>query len=151
MSFVKSLEDAKVVTKPWGFATIGEVSGVGEVWLNFKKGEGVGENSKEYAAKIVYIKAGTRSSLQLHKEKRETNYVVSGSAEIWFGDNPESLTKEIANPGEIFNVSPGLWHRVVAISDLVMFEASTPQVDDVIRFQDDAGRSDGRIQSEHGS
>jgi hypothetical protein len=52
-------------------------------------------------------------------------------------------------PGTIFNVQPGYVHRVVATTDLEFIEASTTELDDVIRLQDDAGRTHGRIQSEH--
>jgi quercetin dioxygenase-like cupin family protein len=51
--------------------------------------------------------------------------------------------------GVIFDVSPGYVHRVVAITDLEFMEASTIELDDVIRLQDDAGRTHGRIQDEH--
>jgi dTDP-glucose pyrophosphorylase len=40
-------------------------------------------------------------------------------------------------------------HRVIAISDLILQEVSPPEVDDVIRIEDDANRPDGKIESEH--
>ena len=151
MNFVKSEVEAKLVVKPWGFANIGGVSAVGETWLNFSKDEEVGQEEKRYVLKRIYIKAGTRSSLQLHHKKMETNYVVSGSAEIWLENEYGKIEKELAEPGNFFTVPCGRKHRVVALTDLIMLEASTPEVDDVIRFQDDAGRPDGRIESEHKS
>ena len=48
-----------------------------------------------------------------------------------------------------FDVLPGFVHRVVAITDLEFIEASTTELDDVIRLQDDGGRTHGRISYEH--
>ena len=46
---------------------------------------------------------------------------------------------------------PGQIHRVVADTDLVFIEASTKELDDVIRLADDASRGHGKIDSEHGN
>jgi hypothetical protein len=51
--------------------------------------------------------------------------------------------------GVVFDVHPGYVHRVVATTDLEFMEASTPELDDVIRLQDDSGRTHGRISYEH--
>jgi mannose-6-phosphate isomerase-like protein (cupin superfamily) len=51
--------------------------------------------------------------------------------------------------GVSFNVKPGFVHRVVAVSDLEFIEVSTSELDDIIRLQDDLGRSHGKILSEH--
>ena len=40
-------------------------------------------------------------------------------------------------------------HGVVALTDLILQEVSTPEVDDVIRIEDDRQRGDGKILSEH--
>ena len=52
-------------------------------------------------------------------------------------------------PGVTFTITPGIVHRVVAITDLEFVETSTTELDDVYRLQDDAGRTHGRIISEH--
>ena len=49
----------------------------------------------------------------------------------------------------MFNVKPGYVHRVMATTDLEFMETSTTELDDVIRLQDDAGRTHGRISYEH--
>jgi mannose-6-phosphate isomerase class I len=54
-------------------------------------------------------------------------------------------------PGVVFHVRPGFVHRVVATTDLEFMEASTTELDDVIRLQDDQGRTHGKIVSEHTS
>ena len=51
--------------------------------------------------------------------------------------------------GVVFNVTPGYVHRVIATTDLTFIEASTRELDDVFRLQDDSGRTHGRISYEH--
>jgi hypothetical protein len=51
--------------------------------------------------------------------------------------------------GLVFHIKPGEIHRVEAITDITLIEASTPEVDDVIRLHDDEGRANGRIDSEY--
>jgi quercetin dioxygenase-like cupin family protein len=43
-------------------------------------------------------------------------------------------------PGEILDVPTGKTHRVIAIEDSVIIEVSTPELDDVVRVEDDYGR-----------
>jgi mannose-1-phosphate guanylyltransferase len=142
----------KVVNKPWGH----------ETWI-------ADGTITPYALKRILFKAGNRTSLQVHEYKVETNYVLSGTGKLYKskeifnltdfldqGMTPEQVeqyesTLEIIElcPGTVFNVQPGYVHRVVATTDLEFIEASTTELDDVIRLQDDAGRTHGRIQSEH--
>jgi hypothetical protein len=37
-------------------------------------------------------------------------------------------------------VTPGTVHRFRAVSDCLLFEVSTPELDDVVRIEDDYGR-----------
>lgn len=120
----------KVVTKPWGK----------EEWL---------ELNDRYCYKRIYINAGYKTSFQYHNLKTETNYIISGEAEIWLEDNDGIVNKTIMKAGEYFNVTPTKKHRVIAITDLILQEVSTPEVDDVIRIEDDSNRPDGKIDNEH--
>ena len=142
----------KIVSKPWGH----------ETWISDGQ-------RMPYALKRILFKAGHRSSLQVHQYKKETNHVVSGSGVLllgngifptedylrgllngdtyqWYMDDLSSYTLE---PGMSFDVNPGIIHRVIAVTDLEFIEASTPELDDVIRLQDDSNRRNGRIDSEH--
>ena len=58
--------EAKVVTKPWGK----------EVWINYRKGEEIGDEEKRYVMKKLYITKGTKTSFQYHHKKVETNFLV---------------------------------------------------------------------------
>ena len=120
----------KEVTKPWGK----------EIWL---------ELNERYCYKRIYINAGTRTSFQYHNFKRETNYLIKGEAEIWLENDAGVVEKFKMKEGEFFNVTPPKKHRVIAITDIILQEVSTPEVDDVIRIEDDTKRPDGKIESEH--
>lgn len=120
----------KIVKKPWGK----------EVWL---------ELNDRYCYKRIYINAGYKTSFQYHRQKLETNYIIEGQAEIWLENDQGTIDKKIMKAGEFFTVRPPKKHRVIAVTDLILQEVSTPEVDDVIRIEDDTGRSDGRIDNEH--
>jgi len=43
-------------------------------------------------------------------------------------------------PGAVFDNPPGRRHRIEAVEELRLLEVSTPQLDDVVRVEDDYGR-----------
>lgn len=125
---------AKRVSKAWGF----------EQWL-------VHENAP-FAAKLIFIKAGTRTSLQYHREKEELNMLLSGKARLHYRRTQDSPTESLVMESEAFaHVRPNTVHRVEALTDIWLMEVSTTQLDDVVRLEDDWKRADGRIESEHRS
>lgn len=144
--------EAKKVTKPWGY----------ELWI----ADGV---RTPYANKQILFLAGNRTSLQVHQKKFETNYVLSGTGFLEISDrffnvnlflkgnmpqeeidnHIKALRRVELTPGVIFDVTPGHLHRVNAITDLTFIETSTCELDDVVRLQDDAKRTHGKIDSEH--
>ena len=121
----------KIVSKPWGQ----------EEWV---------AHNDMYVLKIITLKKGFRTSLQYHNQKHETNYVEQGRILCWLENDRGEIEKIDMGPGSTFVVVPGRKHRVEALEDTRMFEASTPHLDDVIRVQDDFQRPDGRIAAEHG-
>jgi mannose-6-phosphate isomerase len=120
----------KEVKKPWGK----------EIWL---------ELNDRYCYKRIHIQAGCKTSLQRHIQKLETNYVIEGEAEVWLEDDDGTIRLRRVTKDDVFTVHPPKVHRVVALTDLILQEVSTPEVDDVVRLQDDFGRPDGRIECEH--
>ena len=130
---------AKVVVKPWGR----------EVWINFRKGEEIGDEPKRYIMKKLYIKKGTKTSFQYHEHKVETNFLIEGSVEAWFEDKKGHIDVKVLGPGSIWSIPAGTKHRIVTLEDVILTESSSPEVDDVIRIEDDTLRGDGRIQDEH--
>ncbi len=127
---MKIRNEPKIVKKPWGK----------EIWL---------ELNDSYCYKRIYINAGTRTSFQYHKKKRETNYIISGKAEVWLENDGGSVEKFKLTEGDYFTVVPPKKHRVIAITDIILQEVSTPEVDDVIRIEDDFQRPDGKVENEH--
>jgi len=109
-------EDVKIVPKPWGR----------EVWL---------ELNDKYCYKRLHINQGYRTSLQYHNQKLETNYIISGEAIVELGGVTSNMSA-----GDFFTVQPGVLHRITAVTDIILQEVSTPEVDDVVRVEDDAGR-----------
>jgi mannose-6-phosphate isomerase len=144
--------EIKRVNKHWGY----------ELWI----ADGV---RTPYASKRILFKAGNRTSLQVHEYKFETNYVLSGTGVLHRSKEPLDVEKFLQDgmtdkqveeyeatfdiielkEGVVFDVAPGYVHRVVATTDLEFMETSTTELDDVIRLQDDSGRTHGRISYEH--
>lgn len=137
---ILSKDQVKKISKPWGY----------ELWLN-------GEHPN-YAFKEIYIKKGTKTSLQYHNKKRETNLLIRGNSFLHYSTNSEisidkTSDKDIKqfklSPVTSIDVFPKTIHRLESIDDIILFETSTPHLDDVIRLQDDSKRDHGRIDSEH--
>ena len=59
------------------------------------------------------------------------------------------IVKTVMKDGDYFSVLPPQKHRIIAMTDLILQEVSTPEVDDVIRIEDDANRTSGRLEHEH--
>ena len=92
-----------------------------------------------YAGKLLFIKAGSQLSLQYHEKKDEAFLVESGTLELVLGAGEEQ-TVETLGPEDAWHVSPGTVHRFRAVTDCRLFEVSTPELDDVVRIEDDFGR-----------
>ena len=112
------------IEKPWGHELI---------WAH----------TDEYVGKILHIEAGHSLSLQYHEVKDETIFLYSGEMRFWIGPSLEDLEEILMKPGEAFRVVPGTVHRMQAVTDCDVFEASTPHLDDVVRMQDLYGRAPG--------
>lgn len=100
--------------------------------------------TKNYVGKILRIKQGHRLSLQYHEFKEETIYGLSGNLFVDNGgslENGKDLVRHVIHPGEIHHVPPLTVHRFSAvIDDVEVLEISTPELDDVIRLEDDYKR-----------
>ena len=94
--------------------------------------------NEKYLGKILHIDAGKRLSLQYHEQKDETIYVLGGTAVIHLDDKTHILSH-----GESLRIQPGQVHRFCAPDNcyVKLIEVSTPEIDDVVRVQDDFGRS----------
>jgi mannose-6-phosphate isomerase-like protein (cupin superfamily) len=111
----------KIVEKPWGR----------ELWI---------AHTDRYALKIIEFKKGTRSSLQYHILKHEHIYVDSGKLQVELESETGDMEIQILGPGDIIENRPGRKHRVTALEDVRLIEVSTPELDDVVRVEDDYQR-----------
>ena len=109
------------VEKPWGYEII---------WAE----------TKQYVGKLLHIDAGQALSLQYHEQKDETIHLLSGEMRFSAGSSQSELQDIEINKGESFYVAPGTIHRMVAVSDCDVLEASTPHLEDVVRLEDSYGR-----------
>lgn len=111
----------KIVEKPWGR----------ELWI---------AHTEKYALKIIEVKKGTRSSLQYHVKKHEHIYVDAGTLQVEWENEHGAMQTLRLGPGDIVENKPGRKHRVTAIEDTRLIEVSTPELDDVVRVEDDYNR-----------
>jgi len=135
------------VDKPWGW----------ERWYTQNL-----DGFSIYSLKLIHMDRGHRSSLQSHEVKSETNYIIRGKAQVLYGlqaPPASESTKQVIDTAKLKSricaIGDG-WsnkvmelHRVVAYETYDAVEISTPELDDVIRWQDDTGRKHGRIDVEH--
>lgn len=128
----KSKNHYKVV-KPWGY----------EVWIS--------SECKDYAFKKILINKSFKTSLQYHKIKEEINLLYNGVAKLIY-QNPKQTNKlieEEVSAISSIHIKPNVVHRIKAETKIILFEISTPHLDDVIRIEDDFHRKNGRIKAEH--
>lgn len=94
----------------------------------------------KFCGKAIHVTAGHALSLQYHEEKEEVISVQSGRLRCEIGLHEDSLEVFELNPGESIHLRPFTRHRVTAVVDTVMLEASTTQLLDVVRLEDRYGR-----------
>lgn len=109
------------VDKPWGHELI---------WAQ----------TDRYVGKTLVIDAGRRLSLQRHEVKDESILVVSGRLRLWLEADDGVVRTEELGPGAARHVATGRIHRYEAIERCELMEVSTPELDDVVRLEDDFGR-----------
>ena len=95
----------------------------------------------QYAGKILFVKKGHRLSLQYHNEKDETLYIQQGKALLEIENEDGNMVKTEVSSGISFRLPPQKKHRFQAIEDTTFLEVSPPELDDVVRLDDDYGRS----------
>ena len=112
--------DVRFVPKPWGHETI---------WAH----------TDRYVGKVLHIKAGHALSVQYHNRKDETIHLLKG--EMIYRVQEDGVLKEVRlRAGESFRNEPGTIHQMEAVTDCDVLEASTPDLDDVVRLSDRYGR-----------
>ena len=114
--------DPRTVAKPWGREVIFAAT-------------------DRFAGKLIEIHAGERLSVHFHRDKHEMLFLLRGAVRIFAGDDPASLDRHNLTAGQAFELPPGTVHRIEAVEDSLLVEASSPEIDDVVRLSDDYGRA----------
>ena len=113
--------DVTIVPKPWGHEII---------WAR----------TDRYVGKILHIRAGHALSVQYHQRKDETVYLLAGELAYWVRLGDEPMRDMRLRVGDAFRITPGTVHYMEAVTDCDVLEASTPELDDVVRLEDRYGR-----------
>lgn len=95
-----------------------------------------------YIGKLMHMRAGMAGGLQTHVEKDEASYLFAGEAWVYTDTGDGELTRFKWSPGTAIHIPPGAVHKVEAITDCTIFEASTPHFNDRIRMEERYGRMD---------
>jgi quercetin dioxygenase-like cupin family protein len=109
------------VDKPWGHELI---------WAR----------TDRYVGKILHIEPGHTLSLQYHNKKDESIHVLRGEIILRI-QKDEAMTERRVPAGESFHLPPKTIHQFEAVTASDLLEASTPELDDVIRLKDRYGRA----------
>jgi len=99
------------------------------------------EKNEHYVVKRLFMKKNHQCSLQYHEFKHETVYLLSGTLKVLYGDEENSLNELILENGDSLVIPPLKIHRMYGITDSYYLESSTPELDDVVRLQDDYKRT----------
>jgi len=102
-----------VVEKGWGK----------EIWIH---------NDSDYCGKILHFHKGMKLSFHYHRLKKETFYLFSGLLLVYYSwrDDLEQAEFKVLYPGDAFEVPPKLRHRMLALEESYLIEASTQHFDD---------------------
>ena len=98
-------------------------------------------HTTKYAGKVIFVKKGHRLSLQYHEKKDETMYIYEGKALLEIEGSNGRMVSTVFQSGQRVRIPPLTKHRLKAIEDTTFFEVSTPELDDVVRVEDDYGRA----------
>jgi mannose-6-phosphate isomerase len=109
------------VEKPWGHELI---------WAK----------TLRYAGKILHVEPGHVLSLQYHNTKDESIYVLTGEIILRL-EQGGTLIERRVRQGEAFHIAPKTVHQFEAVVATDLLEASTPELDDVVRLKDRYGRA----------
>lgn len=111
------------VDKPWGHELI---------WAH----------TDRYVGKILHVTAGHLLSIQYHHVKDETMYVLSGELILrtWSSENAEPVARPF-RAGDSVHIAATTIHQIEALVDSDVLEASTPELDDLVRIKDRYGRT----------
>lgn len=113
----------KRIEKPWGFELH---------WV---------PADAPYLGKLLHINEGARLSLQVHDEKQESWFIISGRGVVIWENNKGELVETELRPGVGYSTKIGQKHRLKGLKggcDII--EVSTPERGTTWRLEDDFAR-----------
>jgi mannose-6-phosphate isomerase-like protein (cupin superfamily) len=111
------------VDKPWGHE---------DIWAE----------TERYVGKVLAIDGGKRLSLQYHEHKDESILVLRGRLCLELENGAGEIESMELQVGESRRIAPGRRHRFAALDGgCELVEVSTPDLEDVVRVEDDYGRT----------
>lgn len=113
MKIIKPIEVQKnnVIKKAWG-------------------AELIIHNDNNYCGKLLLFKKDAKFSMHFHVEKRETFYIKEGKFKLKYIDVKDATKYETElTSGAIIEIDRGDPHQLIAITEGVVFEVSTPHYD----------------------
>lgn len=110
------------VEKPWGY----------ELILTPPEAPATG--------KILHLKAGHRFSLQYHDQKEETLILINGEALLVLEDENGVLQEIKMEQNKGYFIKVLQKHRIKGITGCEILEASTPEIGNTVRIEDDYSR-----------
>lgn len=118
---MKITDHVKRVEKPWGY----------ELWWAL---------TEKYVGKILHVNKGQSLSYQYHEVKDETIYLHNGELLLEIEEVGGKREEQVMKTGSAIRITPYTKHRMTALTDCDILEASTPEVEDVVRLEDKYGR-----------
>lgn len=112
----------KRVEKPWGY----ELHWVRE--------------DAPYMGKIMHVNEGGSLSLQIHDEKQESYFMMTGRAKLIWENNKGEMIETEMQSGMGYATHVGQKHRIEAITDCDVIESSTPEKGTTWRLWDKYSR-----------
>ncbi len=112
------------IDKPWGYEIIYTPAGLA------------------YMGKILFVRAGKKISFQHHDQKIETLCLFSGKAKIWLEDKNGEIQKVEMEQGKGYTIAVNQKHRIEAVDNSFILEASLPETGTTFRVEDDYNRPD---------
>jgi mannose-6-phosphate isomerase-like protein (cupin superfamily) len=105
----------KLVEKKWG------INGIGEIWY---------VNNDKYCLKELRIAKGKEFSDHFHYIKEETWVIADGALIMeYYNLGTGDLIQRTLKIGDIVHIPPGNPHKLIALEDTYIWEASTHHED----------------------
>ena len=91
---------------------------------------------KVLSLKELRINKGNMGGIQYHHKKNECGIVVKGKLKIKYDQGNGKLKSKVLNKGSVFHFPPGSIHQEIALTDCIIYEASSPHFNDRVRVDE---------------